>query len=102
MRIVGEAADGEEALAIAHRERPDLVVTDLTMPRLNGIELTRHIRQELPRTMVRKIVRSWRDEMPSGVNLHQSRGTPLHSFAGFEAWGRGRALGGRYSAEMSE
>jgi len=31
---------------------PDLVVTDLTMPRLNGIELTRHIRQELPRTMV--------------------------------------------------
>jgi DNA-binding NarL/FixJ family response regulator/quercetin dioxygenase-like cupin family protein len=52
MRIVGEAADGEEALAIAHRERPDLVVTDLTMPRLNGIELTRHIRQELPGTMV--------------------------------------------------
>jgi len=52
MRIVGEAADGEEALALAHRVRPDLVVTDLTMPRLNGIELTRHIRQELPRTMV--------------------------------------------------
>ena len=52
MRIVGEAADGEEALAIAHRERPDLVVTDLIMPRLNGIELTRHIRQELPGTMV--------------------------------------------------
>jgi len=52
MRIVGEAADGEEALAIAHRERPDLVMTDLIMPRLNGIELTRHIRQELPGTMV--------------------------------------------------
>ena len=52
MRIVGEAADGEEALAIAHHERPDLVVTDLIMPRLNGIELTRHIRQDLPGTMV--------------------------------------------------
>jgi len=52
MRIVGEAADGEEALAVAHRERPDLVVTDLIMPRLNGIELTRHIRQELPGTRI--------------------------------------------------
>jgi len=52
MRIVGEAADGEEALAVAHRERPDLVVTDLIMPRLNGIELTRHIRQELPETRI--------------------------------------------------
>ena len=52
MRIVGEAADGEEALAVAHRERPDLVVTDLIMPRLDGIELTRHIRQELPGTRI--------------------------------------------------
>ncbi len=52
MRIVGEAADGEEALALAHRVRPDLVVTDLIMPRVNGIELTRHIRQELPGTMI--------------------------------------------------
>src|SRR5260370_2903001 len=52
MTIVGEAADGEEALAIAHRVRPDLVVTDLIMPRVNGIELTTHIRQELPGTMI--------------------------------------------------
>jgi YesN/AraC family two-component response regulator len=44
MRIVGEAADGEEALAIVQRERPDIVITDLMMPRLNGIELTRHVR----------------------------------------------------------
>ncbi len=52
VRIVGEAADGEEALVIVHRERPDIVITDLMMPRLNGIELTRHIRQELPGTRV--------------------------------------------------
>jgi len=50
--IVGEAADGAEALAIVQRERPDIVITDLMMPRMNGIDLTRHIRQELPRTRV--------------------------------------------------
>ncbi len=52
MNIVGEAADGEEALALALRERPDIVITDLVMPRLNGVELTRRIRQELPQTKV--------------------------------------------------
>ena len=52
VNIVGEAANGEEALAIVQRERPDIVITDLVMPRLNGIELTRHIRKELPGTMV--------------------------------------------------
>ena len=50
--VVGEAADGEEALAVVLRERPDIVITDLMMPRLDGVELTRRIRQELPLTMV--------------------------------------------------
>ena len=52
MKIVGEAADGEEALAILHRERPDIVITDLVMPNLNGVELTRRIRRELPHTKI--------------------------------------------------
>jgi len=38
MAIVGEAADGEAALALVRRERPDIVITDLMMPRLNGVE----------------------------------------------------------------
>ena len=50
--VVGEASDGEEALSVALRERPDIVITDLVMPRLNGIDLTRRIRQELPQTRV--------------------------------------------------
>ena len=50
--IVGEAADGEEAVTLLLRERPDIVITDLVMPRLNGVELTRRIRQELPRTKI--------------------------------------------------
>ena len=50
--IVGEASDGEEALDLVRRERPDIVITDLVMPLLNGIELTRRIRQELPQTKI--------------------------------------------------
>jgi DNA-binding NarL/FixJ family response regulator len=52
MTIVAEAGDGEEALALVRREQPDIVITDLVMPLLNGIELTKRIRQELPQTKV--------------------------------------------------
>jgi len=52
MTIVGEAADGEEALALVRFHRPDLVITDLIMPRLNGVELTKQIRRELPETRI--------------------------------------------------
>ena len=54
MTIVGEAADGEQALALVLRRRPDIVISDLLMPRLTGIGLTRliRIRQELRRTRI--------------------------------------------------
>ena len=52
MTIVGEAADGEEALELVRRERPDVVITDLVMPRLNGVEVTARIRKELPDTKI--------------------------------------------------
>ena len=38
------AADGECALTVAVEQRPDLIITDINMPRVNGIELTRNIR----------------------------------------------------------
>lgn len=38
------AADGECALAVASEQRPDLIITDISMPRLNGVELTRRIK----------------------------------------------------------
>lgn len=50
--IVGEAADGEEALTLVRRERPDIVIADLLMPRLNGLELTKRIKHERPQTKV--------------------------------------------------
>jgi DNA-binding NarL/FixJ family response regulator len=45
---VEEAADGEEALRIAAHRRPDVVVMDLTMPRMNGIEATRQLKVRWP------------------------------------------------------
>lgn len=43
MEVVGEASDGESAVALAQLFRPDLVVMDISMPRMNGIQATREI-----------------------------------------------------------
>lgn len=50
--VVGEAASGEEALTIIGELIPDIVLLDLIMPGLDGIETTRRIRQISPRTKV--------------------------------------------------
>ena len=50
--VVGEAADGEDAVAQAHRLRPDVVLMDIRMPVLDGIEATRRIVLTQPATRV--------------------------------------------------
>jgi DNA-binding NarL/FixJ family response regulator len=52
MKIVGSAATGEEAVLAAHRLSPDVIIMDLVLPILNGIDATRRILSELPRTRI--------------------------------------------------
>ncbi len=50
--LVGEAADGDEAVELVRELRPSLVLMDINMPRLNGIEATRQIIAAVPGTTV--------------------------------------------------
>jgi two-component system, NarL family, response regulator LiaR len=52
IRVVGEAADGEEALERVDALHPDVVLMDLLMPRLGGVEATRRVRERFPRVEV--------------------------------------------------
>ncbi len=51
-QIAGEAADGEEAIALYQSERPDLVTLDIVMPKMDGVEALKKIRSEDPRARV--------------------------------------------------
>jgi DNA-binding NarL/FixJ family response regulator len=52
MEVVGEAVDGEEAVDLVDRTEPDVVLLDLVMPRVDGIEATRRIRERRPGTRI--------------------------------------------------
>ena len=52
MAVIAEAADGEEAVRRAHETKPDVVVMDITMPAMGGIQAIEQIRRALPETQV--------------------------------------------------
>jgi two-component system nitrate/nitrite response regulator NarL len=52
VKVVGEASDGDEALRKARELSPDLILMDISMPRMNGLAVTELLRKESPRTKV--------------------------------------------------
>jgi len=52
MQVVGEAPDGAQALPIAQESKPDVVLMDLSMPIMNGIDATREVTTLIPETRV--------------------------------------------------
>jgi two-component system, NarL family, response regulator NreC len=51
-KLVGEAADGLEAVQLVQKNKPDVLLLDLMIPRLHGLEVTRQVRKENPNTRV--------------------------------------------------
>jgi len=52
VKVIGEASDGEEAVQMTTDLKPDIIIMDIAMPKLNGIEATRQIKLISPRTAV--------------------------------------------------
>jgi CheY-like chemotaxis protein len=69
--IISEAADGEAALRLFHQSRADLFVVDYRMPRLDGLEVARQIRQscsEVPIIVVSSLQITAEEAMAAGAN----------------------------------
>ena len=97
IEVVGEASDGSEAVALARELAPDVVLMDLTMPGMGGLEATRLISAELPEIRVVILTVSEADEdlfeaIRSGAHGYLVKSTSSAEFFDlFEALERGEA-----------
>lgn len=81
MEVIGEAADGVEAVALAKKLKPDVVLMDIRLPKLDGISATRKIRESCPEVNV-LMLSSFEDEahvldaIQAGANGYLSKMLP--------------------------
>src|SRR5437899_3012204 len=78
-KVVGEAANGREAIEKANKLKPDIAIVDLTMPDLDGLQATRQIREESPATEVVGLTMHESDQMVRRVLDAGARGYVLKS-----------------------
>lgn len=73
--VVGEARDGEEAVALAQELAPDVAVLDVVMPRLDGIDATRSIRSSVPECRVVLVSGSiFQERVGKGIEVAREAG----------------------------
>jgi two-component system, NarL family, response regulator LiaR len=65
MKVIGEATNGKEAVELAHKLHPDVILMDLTMPEVSGVEATAQILRENPKARVLILTSFGTDELAS-------------------------------------
>jgi DNA-binding NarL/FixJ family response regulator len=81
-QVIAEAGDGREALDLAREGKPDIAILDYSLPLMNGLELTRSIKHDLPRTEVLIYTMHDRESILIDVLRAGARGYVLKSDSG--------------------
>jgi PAS domain S-box-containing protein len=81
IEVISEASDGLMAIELAHKSGPDVVIMDVTMPRMNGVEATRRLKEELPHIKVIGLSMHEKDDMAkamreAGAVSYVTKGAP--------------------------
>ena len=92
MEVVGEASDGAEAVALVSKLKPDVVIIDVAMPGMNGIEATKKIKEILPGTRILVLTGYDYDEYIFSLLEMGAAGYLLKDVSGDELVGSVRAV----------
>ncbi|HUB26723.1 MAG TPA: response regulator [Tepidisphaeraceae bacterium] len=84
LNVIGEAGDGVEAIELAHELHPDIMILDVTMPRLNGVQVATKLTRELPGVRIIGLSMHERDDMAkamcaAGAVAYCAKSAPIES-----------------------